>query len=105
MNSAKKNFVKKSCQLLGKVVRELRTRRGSFNSNEIKARSNTFFRTFVRPRAKNLPLFPTRSSKKGRHEFFIKLGIRMPDARVFQGENSLDIEEVGREETAGKVVS
>lgn len=29
----------------------------------------------------------------------------MPDARVFQGENSLDIEEVGREETAGKVVS
>ena len=52
MNSAKKNFVKKSCQLLGKVVRELRTRRGSF-----------------------------------------------------QGENSLDIEEVGREETAGKVVS
>lgn len=103
MNSVKKNFVKKSCQLLGKVVRELR--RGSFNSNEIKARSNTFFRTFVRPRAKNLPLFPTRSSKKGRHEFFIKLGIRMPDARVFQGENSLDIEEVGREETAGKVVS
>lgn len=63
---------------------------GSFNSNEIKARSNTFFRTFVRPRAKNLPLFPTRSSKKGRHEFFIKLEIRMPDARVFQGENSLD---------------